>query len=69
MNENGSEPASELPILRPDERSRQRSIRLKNQGPIRKPASEAAEPRLLFNPSIDIYETEEGLVLYADLPA
>ncbi|MCA9085914.1 MAG: Hsp20/alpha crystallin family protein [Planctomycetaceae bacterium] len=25
-------------------------------------------PRLLFNPSIDIYETSEGLVLYADLP-
>ena len=33
--------------------------------------SEAAgtpEPRLLFNPPIDIYETPEGLVLYADLP-
>jgi len=28
----------------------------------------AAEPRLLFNPPIDIYETPEGLVLYADLP-
>ncbi len=25
-------------------------------------------PRLLFNPPIDIYETPEGLVLYADLP-
>ena len=25
-------------------------------------------PRLLFNPPIDIYETSEGLVLYADLP-
>lgn len=25
-------------------------------------------PRLLFNPPIDIYETTEGLVLYADLP-
>jgi HSP20 family protein len=25
-------------------------------------------PRMLFNPSIDIYETAEGLVLYADLP-
>jgi HSP20 family molecular chaperone IbpA len=25
-------------------------------------------PRLLFNPPIDIYETAEGLVLYADLP-
>ncbi|MCH2211391.1 MAG: Hsp20/alpha crystallin family protein [Fuerstiella sp.] len=24
--------------------------------------------RLLFNPPIDIYETPEGLVLYADLP-
>lgn len=30
--------------------------------------SPAAPPRLLFNPPIDIYETEEGLVLYADLP-
>jgi HSP20 family molecular chaperone IbpA len=28
----------------------------------------AAAPRLLFNPPIDIYETEDGLVLYADLP-
>ena len=28
----------------------------------------ADTPRLLFNPPIDIYETEEGLVLYADLP-
>lgn len=27
-----------------------------------------AEPRLLFNPPIDIYETADGLVLYADLP-
>ena len=26
------------------------------------------EQRLLFNPPIDIYETPEGLVLYADLP-
>lgn len=25
-------------------------------------------PRILLNPSIDIYETAEGLVLYADLP-
>ncbi|MBC7965198.1 MAG: Hsp20/alpha crystallin family protein, partial [Fuerstia sp.] len=34
------------------------------------PASENAtsEPRLLFNPPIDIYETPDGLVLYADLP-
>ncbi len=28
----------------------------------------AETPRLLFNPPIDIYETEDGLVLYADLP-
>ena len=27
-----------------------------------------AGPRLLFNPPIDIYETPDGLVLYADLP-
>ena len=34
------------------------------------PAAPAAveEPRLLFNPPIDIYETPDGLVLYADLP-
>lgn len=28
----------------------------------------ATPPRLLFNPPIDIYETPDGLVLYADLP-
>lgn len=28
----------------------------------------ADDQRLLLNPSIDIYETAEGLVLYADLP-
>ena len=36
-----------------------------------KPSSKAAsgdEQRLLFNPPIDIYETTDGLVLYADLP-
>lgn len=27
-----------------------------------------ATQRLLFNPPIDIYETPDGLVLYADLP-
>ncbi len=31
-------------------------------------ADSAGEPRLLFNPPIDIYETPDGLVLYADLP-
>ena len=31
-------------------------------------ADSASEPRLLFNPPIDIYETPDGLVLYADLP-
>ena len=31
-------------------------------------AEPAAAPRLLFNPPIDIYETPDGLVLYADLP-
>lgn len=31
-------------------------------------AEESAEQRLLFNPPIDIYETPDGLVLYADLP-
>ena len=29
---------------------------------------EGQSPRLLFTPPIDIYETEDGLVLYADLP-
>ncbi len=34
------------------------------------PASTEASspPRLMFNPPIDIYETPDGLVLYADLP-
>ncbi|MCA9057186.1 MAG: Hsp20/alpha crystallin family protein, partial [Planctomycetaceae bacterium] len=33
------------------------------------PAETAGEqPRILFNPPIDIYETPDGLVLYADLP-
>lgn len=33
-------------------------------------SSDAASdpPRMLFNPPIDIYETTDGLVLYADLP-
>ena len=35
----------------------------------REVAAEApAAPRLVFTPPIDIYETEEGLVLLADLP-
>jgi HSP20 family protein len=40
------------------------------QAMIRTPSAESATaaPRLLFNPPIDIYETPEGLVLYADLP-
>ena len=48
-------------LSRPDE----------NQAMIPSPAQEApsaAEPRMLFNPPIDIYETPDGLVLYADLP-
>ena len=32
------------------------------------PATPPDAPRLLFNPPIDIYETSDGLVLYADLP-
>ena len=32
------------------------------------PENSSGEPRLLFNPPIDIYETPDGLVLYADLP-
>lgn len=30
--------------------------------------AEESEERLLFTPPIDIYETQEGLVLHADLP-
>lgn len=30
--------------------------------------SSDVRPQLLFNPPIDIYETPDGLVLYADLP-
>src|ERR1700736_881026 len=29
---------------------------------------EPEEPRFLFTPPIDIFETEDGLVLHADLP-
>jgi len=32
------------------------------------PAQEPEEPRFLFTPPIDIYETADGLVLHADLP-
>ena len=28
----------------------------------------AEPPQLLFHPQMDIYETDDGLVLYADLP-
>ena len=35
--------------------------------PVSDPA-EAPEQRMLFNPPIDIYDSEEGLVLEADLP-
>lgn len=37
------------------------------QAPLAVPESEP-EPHLLFTPPIDIYETPDGLVLYADLP-
>jgi len=37
------------------------------QAPLAVPDTEP-EPRLLFTPPIDIYETPDGLVLYADLP-
>jgi len=30
--------------------------------------NDTTEPRLMFTPPIDIYESEEGLVLVADLP-
>ncbi|MFN5052476.1 MAG: Hsp20/alpha crystallin family protein [Planctomyces sp.] len=30
--------------------------------------SAAEQPQLLFQPQMDIYETDDGLVLYADLP-
>lgn len=39
-----------------------------SQSMIPSSADAAAAPRLLFNPPIDIYETPDGLVLYADLP-
>ena len=32
------------------------------------PQTEPEEPRFLFTPPIDIFETEDGLVLHADLP-
>lgn len=39
-----------------------------SQSMIPSPSEGAVAPRLLFNPPIDIYETPNGLVLYADLP-
>jgi HSP20 family protein len=45
------------------------SIRLAQEEPA--PAAQInndADQRLFFNPPIDIYETSDGLVLYADLP-
>lgn len=50
-----------LPISRKDD-SEPVESGLTAQGPTSGP------PRLLFNPPIDIYETDDGLVLYADLP-
>ena len=46
------------------------AIRLESEAPAnsRLPTDSADAPRLLFHPSIDIYETDDGLVLYADLP-
>jgi HSP20 family protein len=32
------------------------------------PAVEASEPRHVYTPALDIYESEQGLVLEADLP-
>lgn len=59
-----------------DLNERPATIDVPTQGLIASPPSAAmpandgvpAAPRLLFNPPIDIYETEDGLVLYADLP-
>lgn len=50
----------QVPVNRPQETDRsEQSV----------PATSQPEtPRLLFNPPIDIYETADGLVLYADLP-
>ncbi|MBL8816251.1 MAG: Hsp20/alpha crystallin family protein [Planctomyces sp.] len=56
--------SSELPIIRTDANNVSNSPVI----PSAVPAAQSAEPRLLFNPSIDIYETTDGLVLYADLP-
>ena len=59
----------------PDVHERPATIDVPTQGLIASPPptlpaadGPAAAPRLLFNPPIDIYETEDGLVLYADLP-
>jgi HSP20 family protein len=35
---------------------------------LKQPAAGEQEPQLFFTPPIDIYETDDGLVLYADLP-
>ncbi len=64
MSDPNPAPSSELPIVRTEASSG-------SNPPVMSPnipATQSAEPRLLFNPSIDIYETADGLVLYADLP-
>ena len=48
--------------------SSERNPSLESTSMIPAPENVTREPRLLFNPPIDIYETPDGLVLYADLP-
>ncbi len=42
----------------------------KNESELRRApaAAEQAQPRIVFTPLVDIYETDEGLTLLADLP-
>lgn len=44
------------------------SQELVNGSPPAAPTPEPAPPQLVFTPPIDIFETDEGLVLLADLP-
>jgi HSP20 family protein len=61
---NGAESAPRLATPAPDQ-----VVAPQVQDKLQEPKSEEnAQERFLFSPPIDIFETEEGLILHADLP-
>ena len=60
VSNNGEESAPEVAAQIPEQAVGQKAQAPKSEG--------AAEERFLFSPPIDIFETDEGLVLHADLP-